>query len=277
MDEYAYTRRYCGPVKALAIDWAGTMIDHGSCAPAAVFVDVFKQQGISISLDQAREPMGRSKRDHIEAIATMPAVMDSWESAHGHPPEPTDIDALYGAFLPQQMQCIDAYSKVIDGVVETVQSCRHRHIQIGSTTGYTSDIMEHVLGVARRQGLEVDCLVTASEIDEGRPAPWMIFEVARRLGVYPMESIVTVDDTALGIEAGLNAGTWTVAIARTGNEVGLSLEAYETLPRSQQQQHLRTAYNMFQRIGAHYVIDSVADLLEIIDDIEDRLRRGERP
>ena len=137
--------------------------------------------------------------------------------------------------------------------------------------------MDHVLTIARRQGLEVDCLVTASEIDEGRPAPWMIFEVAHRLGVYPMEAIVTVDDTTSGIEAGLNAGTWTVAVARTGNEVGLSFAEYDALPRSQQQRLLQAAYATFRHTGAHYVIDSVADLLDVVDDVEDRLRRGERP
>jgi phosphonoacetaldehyde hydrolase len=29
--------------------------------------------------------------------------------------------------------------------------------------------------------------------------------------------------------------------------------------------------------GAHYVVDSVADLLPVLDDIEARLARGERP
>jgi phosphonoacetaldehyde hydrolase len=33
---------------------------------------------------------------------------------------------------------------------------------------------------------------------------------------------------------------------------------------------------MYQR-GAHYVIDSIANLMPCLDDIEARLRRGENP
>ena len=32
-------------IKAVVFDWAGTMIDHGSRAPAIVFVEIFRRQG----------------------------------------------------------------------------------------------------------------------------------------------------------------------------------------------------------------------------------------
>ena len=37
------------------------------------------------------------------------------------------------------------------------------------------------------------------------------------------------------------------------------------------------AYRRLRQSGAHYVVDTIADLLPCIDDIEARLRRGERP
>lgn len=37
------------------------------------------------------------------------------------------------------------------------------------------------------------------------------------------------------------------------------------------------AYSILGDSGAHYVIDSVADLIPVIDDIERRLRAGEKP
>ncbi|MCZ6470023.1 MAG: phosphonoacetaldehyde hydrolase, partial [Gammaproteobacteria bacterium] len=43
------------------------------------------------------------------------------------------------------------------------------------------------------------------------------------------------------------------------------------------QKHRDRIYpTMYQR-GAHYVIDSIADLMPCLDDIEARLRRGEKP
>ena len=59
MDEYPGERSYRGPLKALILDWAGTTVDYGSRAPAAAFVEVFAQRGVEISIQEAREPMGR--------------------------------------------------------------------------------------------------------------------------------------------------------------------------------------------------------------------------
>ena len=42
------------------------------------------------------------------------------------------------------------------------------------------------------------------------------------LNVWPAAACVKVDDTLPGIEEGLNAGMWTVAVALTGNGMGLS-------------------------------------------------------
>ena len=70
-------------IKAIVFDWAGTTIDFGSCAPAAVFQQVFRQRGIDISIEQAREPMGMAKREHIAAIANMRPVQDAWNATFG--------------------------------------------------------------------------------------------------------------------------------------------------------------------------------------------------
>ena len=110
----------------------------------------------------------------------------------------------------------------IPGVVETIEECRRRGVKIGSSTGYTREIIEVVMTRARREGFVADAVLCASDVAEGRPAPWLIFENARHLGVYPMAAIAKIDDTVPGIEAGLNAGTWTIGVAKTGNEVGLS-------------------------------------------------------
>ena len=47
---YTYARRYRGPLKAVILDWAGTTLDYGCCAPAVVFTEVFKRQGVEISI-----------------------------------------------------------------------------------------------------------------------------------------------------------------------------------------------------------------------------------
>jgi phosphonoacetaldehyde hydrolase len=277
MDEFSGERSYRGPLKALVLDWAGTCVDYGSRAPAAVFVEVFAHRGVEITVEEAREPMGRAKHAHIRAIGEMPRVAAEWKAVHGRPFEPRDIDELYADFLPRQLRCIGRYSDLIPGVAETIGACRKRGLKIGSSTGYTAEIMEVVMARAREQGFAPDAMLCASDISEGRPAPWLIFENARRLDVYPMASIVKVDDTVAGIEAGLNAGTWTVGVARTGNEVGLSEEELAARSEAECTALVEGARDRLRGARAHYVVDGVADILPVLDQIETRLAVGETP
>ena len=59
---YRFTRRYQGKIKAVIFDWAGTVIDCGVFAPARTFVEIFKLEGVPISDEEARGPMGTHKR-----------------------------------------------------------------------------------------------------------------------------------------------------------------------------------------------------------------------
>ena len=86
-----------------------------------------------------------------------------------------------------------------------------------------------------------------------------------------------VDDTGVGIEEGTNAGTWTVGLAISGNAVGLSLADWQALEAGRQQALREQATASLKASGAHYVIDSVAELLPVLDDIARRLQAGERP
>jgi 2-aminoethylphosphonate ABC transporter binding protein len=106
---------------------------------------------------------------------------------------------------------------------------------------------------------------------------WMCFENMRRLGVYPSEAVVKIGDTPVDVQEGLNAGMWTIGLAKTGNEVGLALDTWQTLAPEAQSQKLATAYNRLRQAGAHYVVDSLADVVPILDTIEARLAKGERP
>ena len=276
-DEYPGERSYRGPLRALVLDWAGTTVDYGSRAPAAAFVETFAQHGVKISIEEAREPMGLAKRDHICAITEMPRVASKWRAAHGGPCTGEDIDELYAAFLPRQLGCIERYSDVIPGVPETIERCRQRGLAIGSSTGYTAEIMEVVMARARTQGFSPDAMLCASDIAEGRPAPWLIFENARRLGVYPMAAIAKVDDTAPGIEAGIHAGTWTIGIARTGNGVGLSEAELKGRSAAERTELIEKARGRLRQARAHYVVDSFEEILPVLDEIDERLWAGEMP
>jgi phosphonoacetaldehyde hydrolase len=252
-------------IRAIIFDWAGTTVDHGSRAPVDVFVKVFERAGLEISPAEARGPMGRAKRDHIEAILAMPRVAAAWHQKYGALATGTDLDSLYADFLPLQEAVLKRHGDVIEGVPEVVSECKRRGIKIGATTGYTRALMNIAAPLARAGGYDPDVIICADDVQSGRPAPWMIFRAAEQLGVYPTSSILVVDDTPVGIEAGLNAGAQTVAVTRTGNALGLSLAELAQTDRGELKERLAAAAEQFQRVGAHHVIESAADLLPVLD------------
>lgn len=266
-----------GPLRAVIFDWAGTIVDYGSRAPAGVFVEVYRRHGVAISMAEARGPMGMQKRDHIEAIARMPGVADRWRAANGATLGGADIDTMYHEFLPLQLACLPDYADVIPGAIETFAACRARGMKIGTSTGYSRPLMDVVEAEARRRGLVPDLVVCADDVPAGRPAPWMCFENLKRLDAWPPAAAVKVDDTLPGIVAGMNAGMWTVGVALSGNEMGLAREEAAALLDAERDSRLRAADKRFVEAGSHYVIDSVADLIPVLDEIDARLKRGDRP
>jgi len=271
------SQTYRGPLKAVIFDWAGTVVDFGCRAPVEVFVRAFAAVGIRVDPAEARVPMGLPKWDHIKALGRQPAVAERWERAHGRAMTDGDVDRLYGMFLPLSVATVAEHATLIPGTLETVAALRSRRLAIGSTTGYGREIMDALMPAAVVQGYTPDCLVCPNQVPVGRPSPLMMYKAMLELGVYPAAAVVKVDDTQPGIEEGLAAGSWTVAVSVTGNEVGLSEADWNALPAEERQWRTEAAADRLRREGAHYVIGGVGDLMPVIDDIEERLARGERP
>jgi phosphonoacetaldehyde hydrolase len=275
--DFTYSRTYRGPVQAALLDWAGTTMDFGCIAPAVVFALVFERQGVPITMEEARAPMGAHKRVHIQKITQLDAVRRRWQEAHDRLPDERDVDAMFADFVPLQLECLSTYSELIPGTLDVVGQLRARGIKIGSTTGYTTEMTAINLRDAARQGYEPDSTVSASEMPAGRPYPFMCLQNAIKLQVDCVQACVKVDDTIPGVEEGLNAGMWTVGLAVSGNEVGLSLADWEALGEAERKARRERACRRMLQSGAHYVVDTIIDLMPCIDDIEARLRRGERP
>lgn len=269
--------RYRGPLKAVVLDWAGTTVDHGCMAPVATFMQAFADAGVPISVQEARAPMGMPKWEHIRAIIRTEAVAARWQGAHGRPPEDSDVDRIYDRFLPLLVHTVASYSDAIPGAVETIANIRKRGLAIATTTGYPREVMDVVVRVARAQGYEPDITICAGETPAGRPGPFMALEALVKLSISPVEAVVKIGDTEVDIEEGLNGGMWSVGVAATGNEVGLAVAEYTSLPAAEQRWLAKIATDKLRAAGAHYVVDSIADIMPVLDKIEERLAAGEKP
>lgn len=274
---HSISTAYRGRLQGLLLDWAGTIVDHGSLAPTVVFVECFRSFGIEVQVAEARVPMGKHKREHIRQVVTAPRIAALWAEKYGHAPTDQDVDRLYEAFLPRQIAVIRDYADLIPGALETLNGFRARGLKIGTCTGYTRAMMSALLPVVEAEGFTPDSVVCPDEVPAGRPAPWMAFRNAEALGIYPMAAMVKVGDTPVDVEEGINAGMWTIALARTGNELGLTAPETAALSGGELQSRLEPIYARLRATGAHYVVDSLSDVPPILELIEARLGQGERP
>lgn len=274
---FAYSRRYTGPLRAAILDWAGTTVDFGCLAPAAAFMEAFRRSGVAITLAEARGPMGLPKLDHIRTILAMPRVTTAWAARHGAEPANRDAVAIYEDFLPLQVDVVADHSALIPGAAEAVAAMRARGMKIGSTTGYPRPVMDVVCKAAAAQGYEPDVVVAAGETPSGRPGPSMALKCLIEMDVHPVEACVKIGDTVVDVEEGLNAGMWTIALTDTGNEVGVPLADWQDLAEDRRVALRTAAADRLRRAGAHFVAPSLLDAVWLLDGIEARLARGERP
>ena len=150
-----------------------------------------------------------------------------------------DIFAYFNRVL------LDNVDKVgeIRGAGAVFRFLRDHGIGVALNTGFPRVVAEGILGHLdwEREGL-IDSWTCSEAEGRSRPDPAMIHALMDRLGVEDPSEVMKVDDTAKGIEEGLNAGAVTLGV----------------LTGTQTRERLLQA-------GPHGIIESVRDLPEYLE------------
>jgi phosphonoacetaldehyde hydrolase len=246
------------------LDWAGTMVDFGCHAPVIALREAFAGRGVAISDAQARRDMGKAKADHVRALLQDPVVAKLWSAARGVAADDADVAALMTDLGPLMRDQAVRAARLIGGARSMLDALRAEGVAVGSSTGYTREMMVPVLRAAAEQGYVPDHLVCSGETPAGRPSPLMIYKACAELGVWPLTRVVKVDDTEAGVAEGRAAGCFTVGVAASGNAVGLSEQALSALPAAERAGRIAAAEKSLLAAGADVVIDSIADLIPLL-------------
>jgi phosphonoacetaldehyde hydrolase len=259
------------PVKAVVFDWAGTMVDFGCMAPVRALLDVFADDGVALSEDEARRDMGKAKLDHLKAIFADPEVAARWLDAKGAPAAEADIERLFAALGPAMIAAAADATQLIPGAADTAAALRALGVKIGSGTGYTRAMMADILPSAAAQGYAPDMVVCAGETPSGRPAPLMTWQALIALDAWPARACIKVDDAPVGIEEGRLAGCWTIGLSASGNGVGLDRAAFEALDPADREERLAKSEAVLRAAGADFVVPDVSHLMPVVHDIAQRI------
>jgi phosphonoacetaldehyde hydrolase len=284
----AQQRRFDGEntdnsVGYVMLDCSGTTMDRYVDAPAIVFVEVFRNYGLEISMPEARAPMGLRKDLHIRAITEIASVRSRFTAKFGREPTQADVDAMFADFVPTQLDLLrkGSYHELLPGVREVVADLQRRGIKIGVTTGFTRAMLDILLAGGATQGFVPDTACAGDEVEMPRPTAYMVIKNLERLGVYnlanAMRRTVKVDDTVSGAGEGAPL-CWRVGVSKWSNYVADSWDAVRRMTPAELEARERASKDQLVReSGAHYVVDDLRDLPAVIADIDRRLAAGENP
>ncbi len=277
MDVFIRNKPYTGPIQAVVLDWAGTTVDFGCVGPVAVFIEAFARYGVKVAASEARGPMGLAKVDHVRALCRLPSVSTQWCELCGREPDEDDVQRIYRDTEPLMVSSIAGHADLVPGLLPAIDAFKRNGIKIGTSTGYTKPMMDILLPEAMKRGYRPDSVVCSSDVPKGRPFPFMCYQNAINLEVYPMEAMVKIGDTVKDIEEGLNAGMWVVGITRSGNDLGLTESEVSSLPGDELQGRLAAIETRFIDAGAHFVAEDISQCPEIVEEINGCLIHGEVP
>ncbi|MCB9638670.1 MAG: phosphonoacetaldehyde hydrolase [Myxococcales bacterium] len=278
--EFFYQRSYRGPVKAVVLDLEGTSIDHGGLGLAKALIELFQRYQVSLPMDRAHTPHALLKEVHLQRLFQTPSIAEQWRKQHQSLPDGAKLQSLVDELQQIQLSHTTQTAQLLPGVASSVQKWQQAGILISAVSSETEVITQAHIQHAATQGFQPDCAISIDQIPSTQPtapAPWLIAQSAMLLEVYPWESIVSIGDTVDDIEAGLNAGVWTVGIVQTGREMGLTAQEFQAMPSEQRQDLIAEIKHRMYRSGAHFVVNTFDQCNIVLDEIQDRLAIGIRP
>lgn len=256
-------------IEAVIFDWAGTTVDYGCFAPVQAFISAFERFGITPTMEEVRKPMGMLKKDHIRTMMEMERIDWEWQKVHGRKFTEVDIDAVYQCSETSIMSILDGFAEVKPYVLETVQFLREMKIKIGSTTGYTDEMMEIVVPKAKENGYEPDFWCSPNVVGNiGRPYPYMVFKNLQELKVTSVKNVIKVGDTVSDIKEGLAAGAISVGIIEGSSLMALSETEYESLSFEEKKKICDGVRKRYEECGADYIIQNMSELPALIQELE---------
>lgn len=229
------------PIELVVFDIAGTTVkDAGNINDC--FREAFQEAGISVEKAEVDTVMGYRKIDAVRMIVeknsqTIDEVRDQI------------IDKIHTRFN-ELMISFYKESTTLEPLPFAEQifgSLQQRQIKVALNTGFTRIITNAIIErLSWNDHPNIDLIICSDEVEEGRPAAYMIQHLMKSLNINDAEKVVKVGDTEVDILEGRNAGCGLVVAVTTGAYTKEQLVSYEP----------------------DHIIDSLEQLLDIIQSVE---------
>ena len=117
-------------IECIIMDWAGTAVDYGCFAPVAAFLKAFAEKGLTVTMEEARGPMGMTKIDHIRELFKLPSVTEQFKQNYNRNWTEEDVVSIYKEFEKHLFASLEEYTTPIPGVIEVIEKLKRDGIKI---------------------------------------------------------------------------------------------------------------------------------------------------
>ncbi len=190
-------------IELAVFDMAGTTVNEDNVVYKTVRAALAKH-GVDVTLETVLE-CGAGKEK-------FKAISDILEESQN---KSVDAKAVFQDF---KGMLEDAYTNLnvgtYDGVEELFKTLKKQEVKIVLNTGYDRKTAETLLNkLGWIPGEQVDALITADDVVNGRPSSEMIDKAMEIFGVTDPQKVLKAGDSAIDIEEGKNANCgWTVGV-----------------------------------------------------------------
>ncbi|MFD0963322.1 phosphonatase-like hydrolase [Pseudofulvibacter geojedonensis] len=182
-------------IELAVFDMAGTTVDEQNVVYKTLHKAI-ENKGVELTLDTVLEfGAGKEKHQAIKDILVFLKI----ESL-----DTVDIFNDFKLMLDLAYQELEV--KPIQGALETLTTLKERGIKIVLNTGYNKQVATNLLKKLNwQEGKIYDTLITASDVEKGRPHPEMIEKAMGLFEIKDASKVLKVGDSMIDIEEGKNA------------------------------------------------------------------------
>ena len=182
----------------VVFDMAGTTVNENNVVYKTL-QQAINAKGFDISLPQVLAAgAGKEKLQAIKSILSVYVEKEDDQLS----------EAIYQDFLPRLAKAydtIDIFPQ--DNAVALFRALKKRGILVVLNTGYGAVTAQSLISkLGWKKGVDIDGVITASDVKNSRPDPAMILLAMLQFGIMDPGEVIKVGDSVIDIEEGRAAG-----------------------------------------------------------------------
>jgi len=191
-------------ILAVALDMDGLLLNTEDLYEE-VTRELLGRRGKSLNETVRRNMIGLPAPKAYEVLIGSEKLDESWQQLH------QETEEIFETILEEQLRSMPGVHQILEAIEKKgLPKC----VATSSTRSFANKALAMV-GVLER----LDFIVTAEEVERGKPYPDIYLEAAKRMGVRTSEMLV-LEDSENGTKAGVQAGAYVISVPNRHTKEG---------------------------------------------------------